>query len=62
MKWVAGQKAVSSSQAQKVDPGYHVPDPLLLFGVQSAKKWRWYIINWLAVHHNRLEQINSDPL
>ena len=57
-----GRKAVSSSQAQKVDPGYRVPDPLLLFGVQSAEKhWR-YIINWLAVRLNWVEQIDSDPL
>ena len=62
MKRVAGRKAVSSSQAQKVDPGYRVPDPLLLIGAQSAEKRQRYIINWLAVRLNWVEQIDSDPL
>ena len=62
MQWAAGLPVHSAKLSHNVEAHYHVPGPELLFGALTTEKCQQYIINWLAVRLNWMEQINGGPL
>lgn len=62
MQQAAGLPTHSAELSHNVEARYHVPGPELLFGALTAEKCQRYIINWLAIRLNWMEQINGDLL
>ena len=62
MQWVASQPAQPAKPGHSIEACCHVPDPRLLFEALTAEKHRQYIINWLAVQLNWMEQIDGNSL